>query len=104
MYFYYGITNSSLENPTEEIELTVDQSFVTPEKVMKQIIILSKVNLTKKKSSLTLGDQRKKQFGKINGTVTRTKWLKKNGQRMEKLVVGARITTPTLVGMNRTQR
>lgn len=26
MYFYYGITHSSLENPKEEIELTVDQS------------------------------------------------------------------------------
>lgn len=25
MYFYYGITHSSLENPNEEIELTVDQ-------------------------------------------------------------------------------
>ena len=33
MYFYYGITNSSLENPTEEFELTVDQSYLTPEKV-----------------------------------------------------------------------
>lgn len=27
MYFYYGITHSSLENPSEEIELTVDQSY-----------------------------------------------------------------------------
>lgn len=26
MYFYYGITHSTLENPSEEIELTVDQS------------------------------------------------------------------------------
>lgn len=26
MYFYYGITHSSLENTPEEIELTVDQS------------------------------------------------------------------------------
>lgn len=33
MYFYYGITNSSLENPTEEFELTVDQTYLTPEKV-----------------------------------------------------------------------
>lgn len=31
MYFYYGITHSSLENPTEEIELTVDQTYVTPQ-------------------------------------------------------------------------
>lgn len=30
MYFYYGITHSSLENAQEEIELTVDQSFLTP--------------------------------------------------------------------------
>lgn len=28
MYFYYGITHSSLENPTEEIELTVDTSYL----------------------------------------------------------------------------
>lgn len=27
MYFYYGITHSSLENPSEEIELTVDQAY-----------------------------------------------------------------------------
>jgi solute carrier family 7 (cationic amino acid transporter), member 14 len=27
MYFYYGITHSLLENPTEEIELTVDSSY-----------------------------------------------------------------------------
>lgn len=33
MYFYYGITNSSLEDPVEEIELTVDQSYITPQKV-----------------------------------------------------------------------
>lgn len=31
MYFYYGITHSTLENPSEEIELTVDQTtYVTP--------------------------------------------------------------------------
>lgn len=31
MYFYYGITNSTLENPGEEIELRMDQkSYVTP--------------------------------------------------------------------------
>lgn len=30
MYFYYGITNSSLENPTEEIELAVDQNYLNP--------------------------------------------------------------------------
>lgn len=40
MYFYYGITNSSLENPTEEIELTVDQSYVTPEKVIIKLSII----------------------------------------------------------------
>lgn len=28
MYFYYGITHSTLENAQEEIELTVDQSFL----------------------------------------------------------------------------
>lgn len=28
MYFYYGITHSTLENPGEEIELTVDQSYL----------------------------------------------------------------------------
>lgn len=28
MYFYYGITHSTLENPAEEIELTVDQSYM----------------------------------------------------------------------------
>lgn len=28
MYFYYGITHSSLENPTEEIELKVDTSYL----------------------------------------------------------------------------
>lgn len=34
MYFYYGITNSLLENPTEEIELRVDQTFLkSPQKV-----------------------------------------------------------------------
>lgn len=27
MYFYYGITHSLLENPPEEIELTVDQNY-----------------------------------------------------------------------------
>ncbi|KAL7023711.1 hypothetical protein ACKWTF_012747 [Chironomus riparius] len=33
MYFYYGITNSILENPTEEIELTVDQNYLkSPQK------------------------------------------------------------------------
>lgn len=30
MYFYYGITNSSLENVQEEIELTVDQTHLAP--------------------------------------------------------------------------
>lgn len=31
MYFYYGITHSTLENPEEEIELKVDQkTYVTP--------------------------------------------------------------------------
>lgn len=30
MYFYYGITHSSLENAQEEIELTVDQSYLAP--------------------------------------------------------------------------
>ncbi len=30
MYFYYGITHSTLENPSEEIELTVDQSYLQP--------------------------------------------------------------------------
>ncbi|CAD7086537.1 unnamed protein product [Hermetia illucens] len=27
MYFYYGITHSTLENPTEEIELTIDETY-----------------------------------------------------------------------------
>ena len=31
MYFYYGITHSTLENPTEEIELAVDQSHLQPQ-------------------------------------------------------------------------
>lgn len=30
MYFYYGITHSTLENPSEEIELTVDQTYLQP--------------------------------------------------------------------------
>lgn len=30
MYFYYGITHSTLENPSEEIELTVDQTHLQP--------------------------------------------------------------------------
>lgn len=31
MYFYYGITHSTLDNvQTEDIELTVDQSYLTP--------------------------------------------------------------------------
>lgn len=30
MYFYYGITNSSLENAQEEIELSVDQTYLAP--------------------------------------------------------------------------
>lgn len=30
MYFYYGITHSTLENPTEEIELAVDQTHLQP--------------------------------------------------------------------------
>lgn len=33
MYFYYGITNSSLENPTEEFQLTVDKSYLSAHKV-----------------------------------------------------------------------
>lgn len=33
MYFYYGITHSSLENPTEEIELRVDESYITQQQV-----------------------------------------------------------------------
>lgn len=37
MYFYYGITNSSLEDPSDEIELTVDQSYITPQKVPKRL-------------------------------------------------------------------
>lgn len=41
MYFYYGISHSLLENPTEEIELTVDQTYLkTPtQKVIKLILI-----------------------------------------------------------------
>lgn len=35
MYFYYGITHSSLENANEEIELTVDQSYLTPQPQQK---------------------------------------------------------------------
>lgn len=31
MYFYYGITHSSLENANEEIELTIDQTYLTPQ-------------------------------------------------------------------------
>lgn len=31
MYFYYGITHSTLENPSEEIELTVDQTYLQPQ-------------------------------------------------------------------------
>lgn len=31
MYFYYGISNSLLENTSEEIELTVDSNYKTPE-------------------------------------------------------------------------
>lgn len=30
MYFYYGITHSTLENSSEEIELTVDQTYLQP--------------------------------------------------------------------------
>ena len=33
MYFYYGISNSLLENANEEIELTVDTHYVTADKV-----------------------------------------------------------------------
>lgn len=29
VYFYYGINHSTLENPTEEIELKVDDTYVT---------------------------------------------------------------------------
>lgn len=36
MYFYYGITHSSLENPTEEIELTVDTSFLNTQQKQQQ--------------------------------------------------------------------
>lgn len=41
MYFYYGISHSLLENPTEEIELTVDQTYLkTPtQKVIKFMLI-----------------------------------------------------------------
>lgn len=53
--------------------------------------------------SQTQGNRRKKQFGKINGMGIKIKWLKKNGQRTEKLAVGAPITL-ALAGMNRTQR
>lgn len=35
MYFYYGITHSTLENANEEIELTVDQSYLTPQAQQK---------------------------------------------------------------------
>lgn len=31
MYFYYGITHSSLETPTDEMELNVDQSYLQPQ-------------------------------------------------------------------------
>lgn len=36
MYFYYGITHSSLENPTEEIELTVDTSYLNAQPKQQQ--------------------------------------------------------------------
>lgn len=36
MYFYYGITHSTLENPTEEIELTVDTSYLNTQSQPKQ--------------------------------------------------------------------
>jgi cationic amino acid transporter 14 len=46
MYFYYGISNSLLENPTEEIELTVDQSYLkTPQKVINFLLIPRDDNL-----------------------------------------------------------
>jgi len=46
MYFYYGITHSSLENPSEEIELTVDQTYVTPQvfsTLVMQFALLNKI-------------------------------------------------------------
>lgn len=56
MYFYYGISNSLLENPTEEIELTVDQSYLkSPQKV--SLNILFQGMLTKKILFIKIGKQ-----------------------------------------------
>lgn len=41
--------------------------------------------------SPTKDDQKRKQFGRI-ATGIRIKWLKKNGQRTEVLIIGVRIT------------
>lgn len=40
MYFYYGITNSSLENPSEHIELAIDQSLI---KVLYRVIYFNQL-------------------------------------------------------------
>lgn len=39
MYFYYGITHSSLENPQEEFELAVDKTYVTPPQLGEQTAV-----------------------------------------------------------------
>ncbi|GAB0088066.1 high affinity cationic amino acid transporter 1 [Sergentomyia squamirostris] len=39
MYFYYGITHSTLENPQEEFELAVDKTYVTPPQICEQTAV-----------------------------------------------------------------
>lgn len=44
MYFYYGITHSSLENPSEEIELTDDKITVTVPQVGVQNAVITYIH------------------------------------------------------------
>jgi hypothetical protein len=94
MYFYYGITNSTLENPVEEIELTVDQSYITPQKVWLIDWNSLRWFYFALNFSPTNDDQKKEPFGKID-TVMKIRWQKKNGQRTEREIIGALITTTT---------
>lgn len=99
MYFYYGITNSLMENPTEEIELTVDQSYIkSPQKVTFSFFHMTFFRLDRKlfnekkikfsvDSQITIDDQKRELFGS-NVMATKIKWLnRKIGiQRMAAVV------------------
>lgn len=88
MYFYYGITHSSLENPTEEIELRVDDSYITQQQVRRKIYL----NYLKYLNYFFFFSNQLEQYG-MTDMATRIKWQMMSG-------LARTITHPAIIGQH----